>query len=73
MAVATMQEPSPDELAREWKRLTGRLIDPEGLASLVAAIESWSTGRLATSTERHGKPIVLSWQRVDGSIFVTFR
>jgi len=71
--VATMQDPSPDELARDWKRLAGKPIDPDTLASLVAAIHRWSTGRLATGAERVGKPIVVSWQRVGGSIYVTFR
>ncbi len=69
----TMQDPSPDELARDWKRLAGEQIDPVTLASLVAAIQRWSTGRLATGAERVGKPIVVSWQLVGGSIFVTFR
>jgi len=68
-----MQDPSPDELAKAWKRLSGKQIDPDRLASLVAAIKSWSTGRLATGAERLGKPIVVSWQRVGGSIYVTFR
>jgi len=71
--VDTMQDPSPDKLAREWERLAGKQIDPALLASLVAAIHSWSTGRLATGAEWVGKPIVVSWQRVGGSIFVTFR
>ena len=71
--MGTMKDPSPDELARDWKRLAGKQIDPDILASLVASIQSWSTGRLATGTERHGKPIVVSWQRVGGSIYVTFR
>ena len=69
----TMQDPSPDKLARAWERLAGKPIDPDTLASLVAAIHSWSTGRLATGAERVGKPIVVSWQRVGGSIYVTFR
>ena len=72
-AVGTMQNPSPDELARAWDRLAGKQIDPALLASLVAAIENWSTGRLATGAERQGKPIVVSWQRVGGSIYVTFQ
>jgi len=68
-----MQNPSPNELAREWDRLAGKPIDPDSLTSLAAAIQSWSTGRLATGAERQGKPIVVSWQRVGGSIYVTFQ
>jgi hypothetical protein len=71
--VGTMKNPAPVELAKYWERLAGKQIDPDTLASLVAAIHSWSTGRLATGAERVGKPIVVSWQRVGGSIFVTFR
>jgi len=73
MAVGTMQNPSPDELAKEWDRVAKNKIDPDSLASLVAAIENWATGRLGTGAERHGKPIVVSWQRVGGSTYVTFQ
>jgi hypothetical protein len=71
--VSTMQNPSPDDLANVWKQLAGSRIDPDILGSLVAAIRSWPTGRLATGAERQGKPIVVSWQRVDRSVYVTMR
>jgi hypothetical protein len=71
--VGTMRNPSPDDLARDWRQLAGDEIDRDDLASLVSAIRCWPTGRLATGAERHGKPVVVSWQWVGGSVYVTMR
>jgi hypothetical protein len=68
-----MKNPASVELAKVWEQLAGNKIDPDLLASLVAAIQNWSTGRLATGDNRHGKSIVVSWQWVGGSVYVTFR
>jgi hypothetical protein len=62
-----MQDPSPDDLADAWKRLVRARIGRDRLASLVAAIRLWPTGRLAVGG------IVVSWQRVRGSVYVTLR
>ena len=69
VAVGTMQDPTPKDLADAWHQLTGSKIDPDLLASLVAAIRAWPTGRLATGA----RPIIVSWQRVAGSVYVTIR
>jgi hypothetical protein len=68
-----MQDPSPDDLAKEWTQIAGTPIDSDALASLTGAIEAWSSGRLATGSERSGKPVIVSWQRVGGSTYITFR
>jgi hypothetical protein len=69
-----MQNPSADALAKAWEQLAGNPINPDALAALVAAIKRLPTGRLATGAERRGKPpVIVSWQRVGGSTFVTFR
>jgi hypothetical protein len=62
-----MQDPSPDDLADAWRRLTGAEIKRDRLASLVAAVRLWPTGRLAVGG------VVVSWQRVGGSDYVTLR
>ena len=71
--MGTMKDPSPQELADTWNQLAGDQIDPDALASLVAAIRHWPTGRLATGAGRRGPTIVVSWQKVSGSTYVTMR
>ena len=57
---------------QSWKRLAGKQIDPDALASLVAA--SIVGPRVDSPPVLSGwQPIVVSWQRVGGSIYVTFR
>jgi hypothetical protein len=68
-----MRDPSLDDLANDWRRLAGDRIDPGLLASMLAAIQIWPEGRLATGAGRQGKPIVVSWRRVRGSAYVTIR
>ena len=68
-----MKDPSPQDLAQAWGQLAGDAIDPDALASLVAAIRNWPTGRLATGAGRSGPSIVVSWQRVGSSVYVTLR
>jgi hypothetical protein len=65
--VDTTQDPSPDDLADAWRRLVRAKIGRDRLASLVAAIRLWPTGRLDV------EGIVVSWQRVRGSVYVTLR
>ena len=69
--MGTMKDPSPQDLAKCWKELAGDEIDAETLASLVAAIRQWPTGRLATAAGRKSPAIIVSWQKVDGSMYVT--
>jgi hypothetical protein len=69
----TMKNPSPVELAHVWKHLAGCEMDPDAAACLAASIRSWPTGRLATGAERHGNPVIVSWQAVGGSTYVTLR
>lgn len=66
-----MHNPSPQQLARACERVARSQADPAVLASLVAAIRDWPTGRLGTGAERNGKAIVVSWQRVEASTYVT--
>ncbi len=65
--MGTMQDPRPDDLADAWKRRAGAEIGRDRLASLVAAIRLWPTGRLSIGG------IVVSWQRVGRSVYVTLR
>ena len=71
--MGTMKDPSPQDLAKCWKELAGDEIDAETLASLVAAIRQWPTGRLATAAGRKSPAIIVSWQKVDGSMYVAMR
>ena len=71
--MGTMKNPSPADLAKVCKNLAGYEMDSDALASLVASIRSWPTGRLATGLERLGKPLIVSWQAVGGSTYVTLR
>jgi hypothetical protein len=71
--VGTLRDPTPDEVADGWQTLTGQGLSPETLESLLAAIRHWPTGRLATGAERKGHPVIVSWQRVSGSVYVTLR
>ena len=71
--MGTMKNPSPDDLACALNSLAGYEMGPETLACLVASIRSWPTGRLATGLERLGKPLIVSWQAVGGSTYVTLR
>ena len=71
--MGTMRDPSPQDLADTWTQLAGDQIDPDALASLVAAIQHWPTGRLATGADRLGPTIIVSWQRISGFTFVTMR
>jgi hypothetical protein len=71
--MGTMKNPSPVELANFWNNLAGDEMDRDALASLVASIRSWPTGRLATGLEHLGKPLIVSWQLVSGSTYVTMQ
>jgi hypothetical protein len=68
-----MKDPSPQDIADAWSQLAGDEIGADALASLVAAIRHWPTGRLATGAGRPGPAIVVSWQRVGSSVYVTLR
>jgi hypothetical protein len=68
-----MKNPAPQDLADCWHQHSGDAIDAEALASLVAAIRLWPTGRLATETRQRGPAIIVSWQYVNGSAYVTMR
>jgi hypothetical protein len=71
--MGTMKNPSPADLAGALNGLAEYEMGPDALASLVASIRSWPTGRLATGTERHGAPVIVSWQAIGGSTYVTLR
>ncbi len=71
--MGTMKDPSPQDLADSWSQLAGDEMEPKALATLVAAIHHWPTGRLATGAGRSGPAIIVSWQKVGGSTYVTIR
>ena len=50
----------PQQLARACERVARTQADPAALASLVAAIRDWPTGRLGTGIERNGEAIMVS-------------
>lgn len=70
VAVDTLKDPTPKELADAWRALMRDEIDTHRINSLVAAIRSWPTGRLASAGRPH---VVVSWQRVGGPSYVTMR
>jgi hypothetical protein len=72
-AVHKMRDPSLDDLTNAWWHLAWDQIDMDLLASMIAVIRIWPSGRLATGSGRHGKPIVISWERVGGSVYVTMK
>lgn len=71
--MGTIKDPSSQDLSDAWNQLTGDAIDQDALASLLAAIRHWPTGRLATGAGRRGPAVIVSWQWVSGSVYVTMR